>query len=159
MKELRRFDIRNTYYFITVVTMNRNPILTRNIGIFWKSWGSQELFAWVVLPEHFHAILWIKEQSISKVLHGFKIRYYHEWARQAGKGKIWQNRFWDHIIRDQDDMNRHLDYIHYNPVKHGLVDDPFLYEYSSLNLFYKHGYYQRDWGVKEEPIIEGEFGE
>ena len=49
MKELRRFDIRNTYYFITVVTMNRNPILTRNIGIFWKSWGSQELFAWVVL--------------------------------------------------------------------------------------------------------------
>lgn len=93
------------------------------------------------------------------MLHGFKIRYYHEWARQAGKGKIWQNRFWDHIIRDQDDMNRHLDYIHYNPVKHGLVDDPFLYEYSSLNLFYKHGYYQRDWGVKEEPIIEGEFGE
>jgi putative transposase len=56
-------------------------------------------------------------------------------------------------------MNRYLDYIHYNPVKHGLVDDPFLYEYSSLDLFYKQGYYQRDWGVKEAPILKGEFGE
>lgn len=159
MKELRRFDIRDTYYFITVVTLNRKPILTKNIDIFWNSWKSQKLFAWVILPDHFHAILWIKEQSISKVLHCFKIRCYHERARRIGKGKIWQNRFWDHIIRDQDDMNRHLDYIHYNPVKHGLVDDPFQYEYSSLALFYQQGYYQRDWGVKKPPILEGEFGE
>jgi putative transposase len=159
MKALRRFDIRNTYYFITVVTLYRKPILTENIDIFWKSWKSQELFAWVVLPEHFHAILWIKEQSISKLLHGFKIRYYHERARRSGKGKIWQNRFWDHIIRGQEDMSRHLDYIHYNPVKHELANDPFLYEYSSLGLFYKQGFYQRDWGVRELPIFEGEFGE
>lgn len=159
MKDLRRYDIRKTYYFITVVTFNREKLSTEYMDIFWKSWAEQKLFAWAVLPDHFHAIIWIDDLSISKIIHGFKIRYYHEVSRISFKRKIWQNRFWDHIIRTQDDMNRHLDYIHFNSVKHNPVDDPFKYEHSSLKSFHQEGYYQRDWGVKKEPILDGEFGE
>jgi putative transposase len=55
------------------------------------------------------------------------------------------------------DFNRHLDYIHFNPVKHGLVNDPKLYQYSSIHKF--ADIYQSDWGVIEKPDIKGEFGE
>ena len=136
MKTLRRFDFKNVYYFITVVTYRRKRILTDNLDISWRSWKEIELLAWVVLPDHFHAILDVGEY-----------------------GRVWQNRFWDHIIRDQDDMNRHLDYIHFNPVKHGIVDDPFEYEYSSLNDFYRQGYYERNWRVGKEIHFNGEYGE
>jgi putative transposase len=72
--------------------------------------------------------------------------------------RVWQNRFWDHIIRDMDDRNRHLDYIHYNPVKHGHVSSPFEWEYSSIHDFRKQGFYASDWGVL--PIsVGGDYGE
>jgi putative transposase len=72
---------------------------------------------------------------------------------------MWQNRFWEHVIRDQGDLNRHIDYIHYNPVHHGVVTDPFQYPDSSAKLWLEQGHYQRDWGVKEGISIEGSFGE
>jgi putative transposase len=72
---------------------------------------------------------------------------------------VWQNRFWDHIIRDQEDMNRHIDYVHYNPVKHGMVTDPSRYDDSSFSAYVREGCYQSDWGVVGEPTMIGEFGE
>jgi putative transposase len=93
-------------------------------------------------------------------MHKFKITYSRRFRdKYKISGKIWQNRFWDHIIRDQKDMNRHLDYIHYNPVKHGITNDPFIYEHSSLGKYHSDGYYQRDWGVVDKIDIKGEFGE
>ncbi len=74
-------------------------------------------------------------------------------------GRIWQLRFWDHVVRDERDLNMHLDYIHYNPVKHNLIDDPFEWKYSSLRDFYENGLYARDWGVHRKVIFDGEFGE
>jgi len=59
---------------------------------------------------------------------------------------LWQWRFWEHQIRGQEDFNRHCDYIHYNPVKHGLVDDPKKWEYSTLHRFIRHGLYEQEWG-------------
>lgn len=56
-------------------------------------------------------------------------------------------------------MNNHLDYIHYNPVKHGIVDNPFEYEYSSLHEFFERNLYERNWGVGKELQFDGEFGE
>jgi putative transposase len=76
-----------------------------------------------------------------------------------GPGRVWQNRFWDHLIRDARDYDNHFHYIHYNPVKHGYVNDPFKHEYSSLHKYYKQGFYDRDWGVREEIEIKGDFGE
>jgi putative transposase len=136
MKSLRRLDVRNTLYFVTVVTLNRQPVLADNINIFWQSWNEPPLGAWVILPDHFHAIIDIGDKSISDIIHDFKIRYSIRYRFLTGSGKIWQNRFWDHAIRNEKDLERHLNYIHFNPVKHGIVSDPFNYQYSSINQFY-----------------------
>ena len=159
MKTLRRYHIDNTYYFITVVTHNRENILLNDISLFWQSWKDVKLESWVVLPNHFHAIIKIKDTNISDIIHNFKIIYSRRYRDKYKSGKVWQNRFWDHIIRNKDDMNKHLDYIHYNPVKHGLINDPFLYKHSSLSLHYDKGVYERNWGVTKKIDIKGEYGE
>jgi putative transposase len=59
---------------------------------------------------------------------------------------VWQRRFWDHIICDQEDFNRHLDYLHYNPVKHGYTILPKEYPWSSFERYYAENYYPANWG-------------
>jgi len=63
MKTLRRFDIRNRYYFVTVVTYNRQQLLTDDIELFWQCWKIKKLHAWVILPDHFHVIIKIDDKS------------------------------------------------------------------------------------------------
>lgn len=129
----------------------------RDIDIFWKSWDKQELDAWVILPEHFHVMLANEDRSISEILHRFKRKYSTRYAYKFGSGKVWQNRFWDHIIRDEDDYIRHLNYIHLNPVKHGIVERAIDYPHSSNKKF--KDWYPEDWGVRESDHSEGDFGE
>ncbi len=76
---------------------------------------------------------------------------------QQRAGRIWQYRYWDHVIRDQKDLNTHIDYIHYNPVKHALARNPFNWKYSSIAEY--KDVYSNDWGVKEVVIDRGNFGE
>ncbi len=111
------------------------------------------------MPDHFHLIIKIDDISISQIIHSFKTKYSLEFRRQYRPGKVWQNRFWDHIIRDQNDMNNHIDYIHFNPVGHGMSKDPFEYRYSSLMKYYEDGKYERNWGVVSEVKFSGDFGE
>jgi len=159
MKTLRRFDLRNRQYFITVVTCNRERILLNDIDLFWHCWENAPPDVWVIMPDHFHAIIKVDKISISDVMHKFKKMYSRRFRNNYRKGRVWQNRFWDHAIRNQDDLNRHIDYIHYNPVKHGIILDPFEYKHSSLNIYYDDDYYNRDWGIKEKLEFEGEYGE
>jgi putative transposase len=159
MKTLRRYDLRERLYFITVVTYGRQPLLLVDAPLFHRAWGQIEPIAWVVMVDHFHAILETGAQSISQIVHAFKIRYSRWFRDKYCPGHVWQNRFWDHVIRDQNDLNRHIDYVHYNPVKHGLLNDPFDYTHSSLSDYYQSGLYERDWGVKKELVFEGEYGE
>jgi putative transposase len=63
------------------------------------------------------------------------------------------------VIRDQPDLNRHIDDIHYNPVKHGLVLSPLDFEFSSYADYRNAGYYEDDWGMREKIEIDGDFGE
>lgn len=144
MKTLRRYLVENTYYFITSVTFDRKPILLHHIPLFWKSWEAVSPMAWVILPDHFHILIDVGNGNISYIMHNFKRIYTWNYNKQIKKGKVWQNRFWDHVIKDQDDYNNHLDYIHFNPMKHGIIDDPFEYPHSSLKLFEAVGFYQRD---------------
>jgi len=60
---------------------------------------------------------------------------------------IWQRRFWEHLIRDEDDFARHMDYLHYNPVKHGWVSQVADWPYSSFHRFVRSGVYPPDWGA------------
>ena len=159
MKSLRRYHMKDAQYFLTVVTYRREKLLLLEPQLFWDCWDGFILDAWVVLGDHFHIILAIGGKDISKTVHGFKIKYSRHFRDKHRPGRVWQNRFWDHIIRDQDDLERHLDYIHFNPVKHGVTDDPFEYEHSSLSSYFQEGCYGRDWGVNEELTFEGEYGE
>jgi putative transposase len=68
---------------------------------------------------------------------------------------VWQRRFWEHLIRDEDDLRRHADYIHYNPVKHGYVSRPDAWPHSTLARFVQRGWYGPDWGSVEPNTAAG----
>jgi len=132
--------------------------------MFWKSIktiqekAGFELIAWVILPEHFHLLINPEEQIISNIMQRIKLSFSVEYSKKHPHvNRIWQRSFWDHIIRDEDDFYRHLNYIHLNPVKHGLVKNPFEYPHSSIMKF--KDYYADGWGVEDEDEPEGEFGE
>jgi len=71
---------------------------------------------------------------------------------------IWQRRFWEYLIRDNKDFVRHVDYIHYNPVKHGLVMAPNDWEYSSFHRYVRNGVYDQEWGTGQEMQFESIIG-
>ena len=83
---------------------------------------------------------------------------YYRKENSLASGRVWHNRFWDHIIRDEKDLQRHVDYIHFNPVKHGLVKSPFEWEYSSVSRYYPNKEWNFDIKLAEE-FESGEFGE
>ena len=66
-----------------------------------------------------------------------------------GEASLWQRRFWMHAIMNQEDLNCHIDYIHYNPVKHGYVKQVIDWEWSSFHRYTRHGLYEPDWGQAE----------
>ena len=72
---------------------------------------------------------------------------------------IWQRRFWEHCIRNNEDLNRHIDYIHYNPVKHGYAEKASQWEYSSIHQYIQEGHLNKEWGVVEDFCFEEKFGE
>ena len=164
-KLLRYFEIGNQY-FITAVTHKRQPILTDSSAIISKCLNKMlikhrtKLIAWVILPDHFH-ILINPQGHVDSFMHDFKLSFGAYFRKENGmsSGRIWQARYWDHIIRNQDDLNNHIDYIHFNPVKHGLVDSPFDWKDSSIHDYSKKGYYEGGWGVKKELSFSGSFGE
>jgi len=65
--------------------------------------------------------------------------------RKHHESDVWQRRFWEHTIRGEADFEQHLNYIHYNPVKHGLVSCPHLWEYSSFHRWGQKGMFINDW--------------
>jgi len=97
--------------------------------------------------------------NFSKIMHSIKrnftINFKHFYNIEAS-GSLWQRGFWDHIIRDEKDLESHLDYIHWNPVKHGYVKQPEDWEQSTYQFWCKKGFYGDGWGVDDVPInIQG----
>ena len=132
----------NSYVFITIVTYDRKPILIENIKIFKESLKNSkkkynyELIAIVVNYDHAHFI--VNPDNIDDYS---KIEYTLNNNKEAD---IWQRRYWEHTIRDEEDLYRHLDYIHYNPTKHYNIA-PKDWEYSSFKKFVEKGYYELNW--------------
>ena len=77
--------------------------------------------------------------------------------RVRGEFGIWQRRFWEHLIRNDEDYARHMDYIHFNPVKHGHAERPADWQHSSFRKCVEQGIYPADWASGSD--IEGDFGE
>lgn len=141
MPNYRRLFIPGGDYFFTVNLLDRSTsLLTENIGLLRAAYGYVqtrhpfETIAICVLPEHLHCIwrLPSDDADYSTRWRLLKSRFTRSLPRSAdtragrrkGERGIWQRRFWEHCIKDDEDLSHHIDYIHWNPVKHGLVDDP-----------------------------------
>ena len=110
---------------------------------------SQEIIeGYLVLPEHLHCI-WTLPAGDADYMNRWRLiktwftKHCDPVLRGAG---VWQKRYWEHVLRDEHDYARHVDYIHYNPVKHGLVASVGDWSYSSFERFVKAGVYPPDWG-------------
>ena len=79
--------------------------------------------------------------------------------RKRNQSALWQHRFWEHLIRDEADFNRHIDYIHWNPVKHGCVAQVSHWPYSSFHRYVKQGCLPATWGINIESLNGADFGE
>ena len=166
MTNIRRYYRTGDWVFLTNVTYRRRPILTESGGILADTLlltcrkTGIEISAWVILPDHVHLILGIDATKIPALMRRVKLSYSAWYRRRHGmsKGRLWQYRYWDHIIRDQHDMNRHVDYLHYNPVKHGYAESPFHWKWSSIHDYVKAGVYAPDWG-RVKIANSHEFGE
>jgi len=164
MANLHRYYIPGAYIFITCVTNNRDKHLESNLDvrIFFdtlervKDIYPFNLFAYVLLPDHFHWIMRTEDPdgNFSKPMHSIKRNFTINYKKQHkifGSTRIWQERFWDHVIRNEQDLEHHFDYIHWNPVKHGYVTNPYEWDNSSYRFWYEKGQYESDWGVIKPP--------
>ena len=168
--EYRRTYIPGGTYFFTLVTYKRRPIFSdlEAIDLLRKSFRYTmdrmpfNIIASAILPDHMHFIWSLPQESsdfstrwrmikshFSRNWHGRKTS---EVVSRQNKGEVdvWQRRFWEHLIRDEQDLSKHIEYIHYNPVKHGLVKSPADWQFSSFSKYVKDGYYPPDWGSSDD---------
>lgn len=159
----RYFNNEQMYVFITFVTYKRKEILIQNIDLLKESLKyamtkfSFGIFAIVVMKEHCHLIISTnKSKEVPQIIKS--IKYYFsshipskyisndisESAKKRNEKGIWQRRYYDHIIRDEKDLYRHVDYIHFNPMKHYNIT-PKDWEYSSFQKFIKNHWYEENW--------------
>ena len=169
MSHYRRCYVPGGSFFFTVVTERRAPILgndlTRDLlrAAFRDCFGRWPPFrvdAMVMLRDHLHAIWTLPpdDTDYSKRWGAIKKHFTQSWLALGGPEQlrtasrlrhrrrgIWQRRFWEHALRDERDYVRHFDYLHYNPVKHGLVDRPRDWPYSTFHRWVERGAYDLQW--------------
>ncbi|MBA1146975.1 transposase [Ectothiorhodospiraceae bacterium WFHF3C12] len=154
----RRARTPGARYFFTVVTHQRRPVLTNGrvralVGAALRATRRTQPFsmdAVVLLPDHLHCIWTLPADDADFSTRWRRIKRFV--TLRAGAGHIWQGRFWEHLIRDDADWRAHVDYVHYNPVKHGLAAMPGEWPYSSFHRFVAEGVYPADWGRSEPPL-------
>lgn len=160
MPNYKRYFIKNSMVFITIVTKNREPILIDNIALLKNAIKETrytfKIIAFVILPDHLHIIIKPEKMEefpkiISSIKYYFSRNYNYSKECELSLSQInrrekgiWQRRYYDHIIRNEEDLFRHFDYIHFNPMKH-LQIIPKDWKYSSFMRFAKSGYYDKDW--------------
>jgi len=168
MPEYRRTHVAGGVFFFTVVTYQRIPIFRSPVAraLLMESIGeikrtlSFNMPAFVILPEHLHCIWELPDgdTDYSKRWGMIKRSFTRHWRQRVSPNKaisdsrkkkreagIWQRRFWEHAIRDDKDYENHLNYIHYNPIKHGLVRCAHEWDYSTFQQWRDKGYYPSDW--------------
>ena len=177
MPDYRRNRRAGGCYFFTVnlLERHRNQLLVRQIEILRdvvKRVRERYPFyidGWVVLPDHMHCIWtlpqgdddYAKRIRLVKTFFSKKIPKIERRSnvrQRKGERGIWQRRYWEHTIRDERDYFTHMDYLHYNPVKHGYVEKVMDWPFSSFRHHVQRGLYTEDWGVGDIDIRAGEPG-
>jgi putative transposase len=176
MPRYRRAIIPGGTFFFTVVIADRaDDLLVRHVDRLQHSYQSIstrlpfETIAICILPDHLHAIWSLPQGDAdfsrrwSLIKSGFSRGLPAAASRSARhiakreKG-LWQHRYWEHAIRDERDLARHIDYVHFNPVKHGLVTRVREWPHSSFHQYVERGDLPEDWGGDMREI-QGAFGE
>jgi len=175
MPQYLRLRVPGSCYFFTVNLADRSSDrLIRNIALLRSVVASTRvrhpfvIDAWVVLPDHLHAVWTMPEgdadfstrwASIKRLfswgLEGYELRSGSRIAKRE-RG-IWQRRFWEHMIRDERDFRAHVDYVHLNPVKHGLVQAPGEWPYSTYHRAVVRGDVPGNWEAVAD--CDEDFGE
>lgn len=172
----RRVLVPGATYFFTLVTYERSPIFADQaaVDIYRRAMRKVQavrpftLEAEVILPDHIH-LMWTLPEGDADYptrLRLAKRAFTHEFLRtrrdrrdlpgsRVAKGEqaVWQRRYWEHTIRDDCDFQAHLDYIHINPVKHGLVSAAWDWPYSTFANWVERGVYDPWWGSDEMPPL------
>jgi putative transposase len=175
----RRACVKGGTYFFTFVTFKRKNILIQpeNLTLLRRAFEYVKenhpfkIDAIVVLPDHLHCIWTLPRGDCDfstrwRLIKGFftrncqaKYRIEPFQSRKCrGEQAVWQRRFWEHLIRDEQDYIHHVEYIHLNPVKHGLVKAPKDWEYSSFHRYVAQGKYSQDWCAVERVIFDASIG-
>jgi putative transposase len=175
MPDYRRNRVPGGTYFFTVNLRDRNSDLLvtqiealRNAVRHVSAKSPFHIDAWVVLPEHMHCLWTLPENDtdysgrwraiktvFSKSLPAVEQR--SPVMLDRSERGIWQNRFWEHTIRDDRDYAAHMDYTHFNPVKHGLVQNAADWPYSSFRKCVARGLYPGNWiGAAHDLAESGE---
>jgi len=165
MTRYRRAEFAGGYYFFTVVTHRRRRFLTDGLAreclrTAWRAARAKKPFAMpavCLLPDHIHCIWrlpagdadysgrWamVKSSFTRIYLAAGGVESAQCRSRQDKRERgVWQRRFWEHQIRDEQDLQRHIDYIHYNPVKHSLAASADDWPWSTYHRFVKAGFYR-----------------
>jgi putative transposase len=177
MTDYRRHLVAGGSYFFTVNLADRRlRLLVDHIDAlraafhYTKARHSFAIDAIVVLPDHLHAIWTLPEGD-----HDFPLRWRlikASFSRSLPSGEavsssrlnkgergIWQRRYWEHALRDENDFARYADYIHFNPVKHGHARQAKDWRYSSFHRFVRLGFYPENWAESPENHQDSRFGE
>jgi len=170
MPNYRRVKIEGGTYFLTLVTYKRQKLFSspHTRELFFealqhvKHYHPFILLAYCILPDHIHLLIELPEDDINysmrigEIKKRFSKIYFAKCGvpnkpqiRKDNQAQIWQNRFWEHYIRDEKDLSQHIDYIHYNPVNHRLVNQTIDWPSSSFAEYVREGYYDSDWGIGE----------
>jgi putative transposase len=163
MTNYRRNFLPGGSYFFTVNLLDRRScLLTENVELLRKAFRYARerhpfsIEASVILPDHVHAVWTMPEGDSDYALRWRLIKSVFSRGlprleavsnSRSSKGErgIWQRRYWEHTLRDENDFAKHVDYIHFNPVKHGHVSRVVDWPYSSFHRFVRQGIYPADW--------------
>ena len=175
MSRYRRSQLAGATYFFTVALADRrSKLLVEHIDVLRQAYQKVQVqhpfvtVAICVLPDHLHAIWQMPADDGDFSLRWRLLKTYFSRIflpvasrseSKAAKGEkgIWQRRYWEHQIRDDADLQNHVDYIHFNPVKHGLVQQAVLWPYSSFHRYVAKGLLHPEWGLAADLV--GGFGE
>ena len=176
MQYRRSYTKGGTYFFTVNLADRSQTLLVDNYQLLKeairtvKQRHSFHIDAMVVLPDHLHAIWTLPPEDSDYSTRWRLIK--SEFSRKLPKDEhrsqsrqtksergIWQRRFWEHQIKDQQDYNQYIDYIHYNPVKHGYVSRPADWSQSSIHKFIREGILDFNWGINEQPEFDSIIGE
>ena len=172
MSNYRRAWRKGGTYFFTVNLLERyqNDLLVRHIDILRqvvkdvKNKHPFTIHAWVVLPEHLHCVIELPEGDDDFALRWRLIKMGFSKAMpkterlsavrvKRGERGIWQRRYWEHLIRDEHDFAAHIDYVHINPFKHGLINRVQDWPYSTFHRYVAQGILPNDWAGGDERTL------